>query len=140
MKKYIVTSTQFMGELVFGYHNDQLVYMDISQAADNSTLVKYIYDRLPIQINGLHYMVRQSKTFKVIEVPEDISFDNFWNKYAYKVGNKTKCQKLFNALPDEKKALAISKILAYRKYVENTGIAMVYPERYLSQERYENEF
>jgi hypothetical protein len=140
MKKYIVTSSQFMGELVFGYQHNQLVFMDLDAISEVPSFLAYVYSKLPVSSEALQGWLASSKTMKIREVPADLTFENFWNTYGYKVGNKPKAQKLWNALKDQKKALALMKIKPYQKYVEAAAIAMIYPERYLSQERYENEF
>ena len=76
----------------------------------------------------------------MVEVPDDLSFEAFWTRYGYKVGDKKKATKLWNEMKPESRALALSKIERYKKFAENANIALVYPERYLSQRRFENEF
>ena len=138
--KYIVTSTQFNGELVFTYTNNQLVGMDIEAVSNNGTMLRFVYAALPKTSEALLGWLVGSKTMKIREVPSDLSFDNFWNTYHYKVGNKPKSEKLWKAMSDASKALALTKIKKYREAKENEGTAMLYPERYLSYKTYENEF
>lgn len=140
MKKYIVTSTQFMGELVFGYEHNQLIYMDLDAISEVPSFLAYVYNKLPVSSEALHGWLASSKTMKIREVPSDLSFKNFWNTYDYKVGNKPKSEKLWNAMTDASKALAISKIKLYREAKKNEGTAMLYPERFLAYKTYENEF
>lgn len=140
MKKYIVTSTQFMGELVFTYSNNQLVQMDVEAVSNIETMLRFIYEKLPKTSEALLGWLVVSKTMKIREVPSDLTFENFWNTYSYKVGNKPKSEKLWKALSDASKALAITKIKKYREAKEQEGTAMLYPERYLSYKTYENEF
>ncbi len=83
---------------------------------------------------------KSSKTLKVIEVPLDLSFEAFYNRYAYKVGEKKKCIKLWNELNPEKRTKALIMIPKYFRWLEHTNTAKVYPERYLSKEYYENEY
>lgn len=138
--KYIVTSTQFMGELVFTYSNNQLVAMDIEAVSNNSSMLRFVYHNLPISNKILLGWLNTSKTMKIREVPTDLTFENFWNSYAYKVGNKPKSEKLWKAMSDASKALALTKIKKYREAKEHEGTAMLYPERYLMYKTYENEF
>lgn len=140
MKKYIVTSSQFMGELVFGYQHNQLVFMDLDAISEVPSFLAYVYSKLPVSSEALQGWLASSKTMKIREVPTDLSFKNFWNTYDYKVGNKPKSEKLWAAMPEASKALAISKIKRYRDAKEKEGTALLYPERYLAYKTYENEF
>lgn len=70
----------------------------------------------------------------------DVSFDRFWNLYAYKVGNKARAAKLWNALPDIERILALGAIAAQRRHSESRRTDMPYPETYLAQRRWENQF
>jgi hypothetical protein len=142
MKKYIVTSTLFMGELSFGYINDQLVFFDITSVAHDRDLAQRLWAKLPTTEADLLGWLKTSKTMKIVEVPMDLSFDNFWNTYgkAYgsKVGNKPKCTTLWKKLNDEDKTLALLGIEPYKRAKQSEGTAMLYPERYLTHETYRN--
>lgn len=70
----------------------------------------------------------------------DVTFDRFWNQYAYKVGNKARAVKLWNALPEMERILALGAIAAQRRHSESRRTDMPYPETYLSQRRWENQF
>ena len=70
----------------------------------------------------------------------DVSFEAFWNAYAYKVGNKSRVQKKWNLLPEKERILAIGAIARYKRFAESKRIERVYPETYLDQRRWENEF
>jgi hypothetical protein len=56
------------------------------------------------------------------------------------VGNKTKAKKLWTELSDADKTLALNKLPLYKRFIQVKGIETVYPERYISQRRFENEF
>lgn len=70
----------------------------------------------------------------------DTSFDAFWNAYAYKVGNKTRVQKKWNAMKVSERILAIGAIPRYKRFADSKKIERVYPETYIDQRRWENEF
>ena len=70
----------------------------------------------------------------------DVSFEAFWNTYAYKVGNKSRVQKKWNLLPEKERILAIGAIARYKRFAESKRIERVYPETYIDQHRWENEF
>jgi hypothetical protein len=141
MKKYVVTSSGFQGELMFKYDlNGDIIGFEI-QAVLTKEQKDWYFKNLPKTESDLVVeWPRKSKTIKVVEVPEDLSFEAFWTRYGYKVGDKKKATKLWNEMKPESRALALSKIERYKKFAENANIALVYPERYLSQRRFENEF
>lgn len=141
MKQFVVTSTHFQGELLFKFDlNGRLIGFEV-QAMLSEEQYGWFFANLPkSQAVLLGDWKRKSKTIKVAEVPLDLSFEAFYKKYAYKVGDKKKAQTLWAKLSDAEKALAITKIDSYNRYTERTQIAKVYPERYLSQRRFENEF
>ena len=68
------------------------------------------------------------------------TFERFWNAYGYKVGNKARVQKKWNALPEGERVLAMAAIPRYRRFAEGKRIELVYPETYIDQRRWENEF
>ena len=70
----------------------------------------------------------------------DLSFERFWNAYGYKVGAKARVQKKWERLPEGDRILAIASIGRYRRFAEGKHIDMVYPETYIDQRRWENEF
>jgi hypothetical protein len=86
------------------------------------------------------HKLESEKTVKIQEIPKDISFEGFWNAYTYKVGSKVNAEKHWNKLSEIDKIQAITKIKEYDRYIGRTGVAKIYPERYISQRRWENEF
>lgn len=83
----------------------------------------------------------KKKGWKVAEIPVELTFEVFWNAYGNKVGNKARCEKLWATLTEEDKALCLQSIRAYRFYLaNNTTQRQAYPETYLAQRRFENEY
>lgn len=78
---------------------------------------------------------------KVSDVTDtDYSFERFWNLYGYKVGNKDRVKKKWERLPEGEKILALGSIPRYRRFTECKHIEMTYPETYIDQRRWENEY
>lgn len=141
MKHFVVTSNHYQGELSFKFDlTGRLIGFEIN-AVLNDEQYNWFFKNLPkneaVLLNDWR---KNSKTIKILEVPLDLSFEAFYDKYAYKVGNKSKAKEFWAKLDDANRALAITKIDAYNRYLAQTQIAKVYPERYLSHRRYENEF
>lgn len=70
----------------------------------------------------------------------DVSFEKFWQVYGKKVGNKSGVEKKWGKLSWEEKVLAIGCVGRMRRYYESKGIELPYPETYINQRRWENEF
>lgn len=79
--------------------------------------------------------------FTVDLLPADTSFEAFWNAYGNKVGKKERTQQLWKLMSEDKRLLAMAGIKKYKNWlILNTAVQMLYPETYLSQKRWENEF
>jgi hypothetical protein len=99
----------------------------------------WFFGNLPITLKSL---LEDFKTVKmqVVELQEKISFVSFWDTYAYKIGKKDRAEKLWKQLNDEERTACMLAIPKYKKYIYGRTIEMVYPETFLNQRRWENEF
>ena len=103
--------------------------------------------RLPVVIalkdNGIpdeFYELHAEKCEVKDVTVSDLSFACFWNTYAYKVGNKATVEKKWNALKPEDRLLALQGIVRQRRHSEPKHTDMPYPQTYIDQRRWENEF
>lgn len=69
---------------------------------------------------------------------DNISFDEFWNLYDKKVGNKTNCEKKWKALANEIQEKIIATLPTFKKSVNDIQF-LPYPETYLNQARWNDE-
>jgi hypothetical protein len=86
-------------------------------------------------------LISQSKRFgwQLKKIEEDLSFESFWERYNHKVGNKKRAERLWNQLSKKEKAKAMAFLKRYESYLnQNPGIAKLYPETYLNQQRWNN--
>lgn len=101
----------------------------------------WIKSSLPAKENELFAWAAGSDKITVEEVPEDLSFNEFWTTYDYKVGKKDRALALWAALPAEERAQALRAIPKYKYWLaQRPAIEKLYPETYLKQKRYQNEF
>ena len=78
---------------------------------------------------------------KVVDVTNtDYGFERFWGLYGYKVGNKARVMKKWNALSEGERILALGAIPRYKAFASSKHIDLVYPETYIDQRRWENEY
>jgi len=79
--------------------------------------------------------------FRAEAIVADISFDVFWNAYGYKVGNKKRAEKEWNRLTSEDRILCLRGIRRYNMWIaQRRNQDKLYPETFLSQSRWENEY
>ncbi len=83
-----------------------------------------------------------SQKIRVTKIPEDLRFDVFWEKYGYKIGGKTRVIKEWQALKDAEKAACLVAIPKYDRWLKmkDGRIEKLYPQTFLSQRRWENDF
>lgn len=140
--QYILTSKTFTGEIKYEYLNGILNGFKIE--------CELHPDRVWRFVEGLkNYVVEMAlvqffngrKDYILKQVPADITFETFWNRYNYKVGNKGRAEKLYNLLPDADKIKCLESIKGYDGYLLNKqNIEKLYPETFLSQQRYNSTF
>lgn len=68
----------------------------------------------------------------------NISFDVFWNLYDKKVGNKSKCEKMWNKLKDDERQKSIDTLPAWKIHIKDKQF-QPFPETYLNQRRWNDE-
>lgn len=136
-KTYIITSKTAGGEIVFKYHlNGFLIGLEV-----NAELTFDAWQRLvknfPFKIEIMEHMASENKNIKLL--PEDLSFERFWNAYNYKEGKKVMAQNAWNKLIAKDKLRALQYISYYNHKLTQTGVAKAYPSTYLNQKYWTNE-
>lgn len=82
-----------------------------------------------------------SKQYKqtTVEVGEaDLSFDNFWKRYDYKV-KKELSEKAWNKLPDADKIKCFLRLKKYHQNLATTGQAKAHLVTWINQKRFNDE-
>lgn len=139
MATYQVTHKKTSKIMLFKYDLNGFLTEFKTDLNLNDATVTYFNTTFPFKVTQLDHF-KQSDVFKVEQLQQDLSFNAFWNAYSYKVGNKTRAEKLWNALKDTDKAKAFSYLKTYANYLLlNPSIQKLYPETYLSQKRFNNE-
>lgn len=119
---------------------DRLEAVDISELYDLELHREWIWAWFPREMSGL---LAQSNNAKITinAILEDLSFERFWEEYGYKIGKKSRVQLLWSNLSDKDKSKCLLALPRYNYFLANQkGIARLYPETFLSQRRFENEF
>jgi hypothetical protein len=133
MTKYTLTSTNFTGQVTFGYRFDGKLMFFHNEGDMSEEHFQYLLSFLPLHVSQLDKF-RKSAMSTITEIPADVSWERFWETYNQKI-NAKRCKPLWEALTDYDKMLAIVKITHYLKYCERKNINVANPEKYL-RDRY----
>jgi hypothetical protein len=140
MNTYLLTSKSGKLKLSFTYNlNGFLIGFKAEPDEISEKSLTWIYKHMPHHEHNIEKF-KKVEGLQIKKVPADLSFENFYNTFGYKVGNKKRCNKLWDALDDADKVLCLLSIPKYKAYLNLKGHANLYPETYLSQRRWENEF
>lgn len=138
--KYIITSNKLKGKILFNYGlNGFIKSFEIESEQDvNEKFVKWLFSNFPYHEQGLESAIFKT-LFIIRPVADDLSFKAFWEAYDYKVGNKKKTEKLWNALTDPERAQALAACPKYIYYLSTkTNMEQAYAETWLRNRRFEN--
>ena len=84
-------------------------------------------------------MRRKNPKIQIVEIQDEITFEQFWEAYNYKVGNKKRVMRRWQAMPLPERAKAIQHIRKYNFYLaHHPNIERKYPETYLNAEEWNN--
>ncbi len=140
MKHFILTSTQFEGQVVYKYDTDgYLVYFsyeaDMSQAQREHVLRK-----MPLTLQGFHDLLGKSKTASIEEVPQSLDFDTFWEAYGHKVKRK-RCEPLWKKMSEAERMQCMKSIPVYIRYLGRSGYrGKKDPDGYLRDRMWETDW
>lgn len=102
---------------------------------------KFLFDasRFPHTESRVEVWKVKVTSMEITKGEPDLSFNTFWNLYNYKVGKKA-TEMQWKKLKPLDRINAIKAISSYEGYLKRTHIAKVYPERFLRNRRFEDQF
>ncbi|MGE0636010.1 MAG: hypothetical protein AB7G44_03475 [Bacteroidia bacterium] len=136
MKRYSLTSAKTEGDLVFEYNNNQLLCGFQCRAEVTDEQLTWILQRLPFTFAELQALAKQGRVLK--EIPLDLSFETFYNLYAYKTG-KLEAERAWKRLNEADKVKALERINKFKQFCNSKNTALPYPATYLNKRRFEDE-
>lgn len=107
---------------------------DITDVAHETFL-----QELPMADGDMEVLAKKYRSLTIKPVPIDLSFERFWTDYDYKVGSKSKCEKIWEKLTKGDKIKALAAIHKFKAWSLQKGYDMPYPERYLTHKRFNNQ-
>jgi hypothetical protein len=139
MKKYMLTSPNYPDGIICGFNGDSVIIFFQIEGNPSSDLIIALLQKLPLTEQAF-LDLRKRTGIKIEIVPTDLSFECFWSEYGYKFGKKDRVKKIWESMNDNDKVKALAAIKPYKTWLLRKNIDMVYPETYLSQRRFENDF
>jgi hypothetical protein len=142
MKKLILSSSQFTGEVHIVYDADlRLMMIDMSGSELSDEQIVVMKSRVPVVFNqDTFFQAFGSKTLNVIEADFKVSFEEFWNKYNLK-RNKERVLKIWEKLKESEKVKAFYSLGQYDRHLQlNTWKTKADPDTYLRNKYFNNEW
>jgi hypothetical protein len=143
MKKLILTSPQFEGEVELLYGTDMiLAVIDLQNAKLTEKQIKFMKSLAPIQFTDITEVKAafQTDTLHIAEADYKVTFDMFWDKYGIK-RNRDRSEKLWNKMSEANKVKAYSGLNAYLRFLAlNSWRNKAQPDTYLKDQYWLNEW
>lgn len=139
MEKYLFTSFRKTRRILFGYEDGVCREFKMEGPVGEEEMM-FLASNFPWREEFMEYFETMTRG-KITRMEQDLSFGAFWSAYGYKVGNKARVQKLWEKLSDAERAQAIRSIPLYDRFLlMKQNQDKLYPETYLRQRRFENNY
>jgi len=119
-----------------------LVFAEVPESVQlDSTQNQWFWNNVPTTIVELT-QAGKKKDVTITPVAEgEVTFDDFWNLYAYKHGKKDRTKMLWQSMTDIERTLCMAAIPKYKFWLHSqNGMNCLYPQTFLSQRRWENDY
>ncbi|MFN8238616.1 MAG: hypothetical protein U0T77_10650 [Chitinophagales bacterium] len=136
-KTYIIVSAKAAGDITLKYDlNGYLIEMQITANLTPEQFEKLFSRAIYLESTAESLAANPNSSVKVL--PEDLSFERFYDAYNNKLGKKVMAEKSWKALSRKDKIDALVGIKAYDFYLSrNPGISKAYPTTYINQRYWE---
>jgi len=139
--KYLVNIDGGKLKVIFEYNAEgYLTAFKIDSRLAKEGIV-WLHQRMPFISEELETWRTKIRNVVIETIQDDTTFTGFWNAYNYKVGNKKRAEKLWALLREDEKLQTLVAIRKYDRYLaQHTKMERAYPETFLAQRRWENEY
>jgi hypothetical protein len=144
MKTFLLTSTEFEGEVLFRFDDEGLLQQfDSSGATLNAKQMRWLNSALPRTLNELKAIFKKTKSSTLTEQKQTgATFEMFWYASPRRArwpanSSKKKAEKKWNQLSQRQRDRAYNYLETYLRQIPD-GVAMMYAETYLNKELWNN--
>jgi hypothetical protein len=142
MKRYILTSPKFTGEInvLYGLDN-KLLFIDFMKADLSEHQISFFKKAVPVFFTDQFLEAFPNSNLNVLEEGYQVTFEMWWNRYNLK-HNKARCLSIWNAkLSEADRVNAYFKLGSYERHLSlNTWKNKADPDTYLRQRYWESEW
>jgi hypothetical protein len=132
-----MTSKTFEGFIMLQYR-DSILLGFMNESTIEPEALSYLLKHCFTFSDLMNVIKTSTKGAKIEEKQTDLSFSRFWDTYNHKVGDKKRAEKLWKALSDGDKVLALVGIKKYDNELRFHSYEKCHPSTYLNQRRFEN--
>lgn len=141
MKRYIITSPRFSGEInvLYGLDN-KLMFIDFMRADLTDAQITMFKTRCPVYFTETFLENFPGSQLNMIEENYTVTFEMWWKRYDLK-RNKVRCLALWNKLSQADQVNAYFKLGQYERHLSlNQWKTKADPDTYLRQRYWESEW
>lgn len=142
MKKLLISSANFEGEVILVYMDGKLAIANYTEAEISEKQIRYLQDKTPINYvseEQLH-SIYKANDLTIIESDFTVSFQDWWTLYKKKI-NKDRALKIWNKLSQSDQAKVFFNTRKYNRYLQlNQWREKADPDTYLRNRMYLNEW
>ncbi|WP_320053958.1 hypothetical protein [uncultured Acetobacteroides sp.] len=135
----LLVSSKFDGEIELRYDENGVLEKFENRAKLEPAMLKWFLDYFPLTTGVLTWMIDNTKTLRLKDVPIDITFASFWERYNRKI-NRKRCEPLYDKLDESEKVKCIMAIKQYDFFVQLHNRAKMDPENWLKRYGWETEW
>lgn len=141
MKEFLVVINSGEYKCSYRYNKDGMLVACSLDPTLPLQAIQHMHKVMPYNEGLLMALPKLINNLVISESITDTSFKAFWEKFRNKVGNKPRAEKLYKLLSPEEKLQVIMSIKKYHNWlIQNPNVQQLYPETYLAQRRWENQF
>lgn len=139
-RKYLLEFTNYQAKALVEYNADGfLIKFELDPGTFEEKQFVFMTDKFPKTIKHMQALISwKLPNVRISELKQDLSFEAFYNAYAYKVSKRSTAENAWKKLPDPEKAKAIAYIPVYDRFLGEKKINKKYPETYLNSEMWNN--
>lgn len=142
MKKIVITSTRFNGEVAAVYDADEVLHsISFADCDANASQRKGLKEFIPVRLAGFNaegFVIPDG--VMIASSDYEISFEEWYEKFGKK-RNKIPANKLWDKLSKAKKIKCATRTPAYLKHLKkNTWLQQMYPDTWIRGEHWEDEW
>ena len=140
---YTLTSPKFAGEVVFKFdESGMMTGFDTAGAKLEAHQMRWLLYDLPRTLPELQRKMSTSRFAKLLkrtDYKENVTFEEFWDRYDYKaLSSKVKTKKLWDKMKQPDRDRAYNFVPRYDRMIAQKNIEKKYATTYLNDRLWEN--